>query len=58
MQPFKQTESGYTATAKTVTFTGATDYDVAKLDNPVRARANAAIIAANWRGYRLAGGAV
>lgn len=51
MQPFDQTETGYTATAKNVTFSGATNYDLAKLDNPVRRKLNAAVIRANAHSY-------
>lgn len=58
MRPFNQTESDYSAAAKRVTFTGTTDYDTAILDDPVRARANASIIAANIRNYALLGGAL
>lgn len=53
MQPFKQTESGYTATARNVVFSASDTYDLSKLDNPVRKKVNAAVIAANLRGYPL-----
>lgn len=53
MQPFKQTEADYTATAKTVAF-GVTsvDYDIDKLDNPNRRKINAAAIEANTQHYK------
>lgn len=53
MQPFIQTEADYTATAKTVAFSiTSVDYDLDKLDNPVRRKANAAVIEANTQLYR------
>ena len=58
MQPFNQDESAYTATASTVTFSGAGTYDPAKLDNPVRSRVNALIVSANVRSFQLMQGAV
>lgn len=51
MQPFKQTESGYTETAKTVVFGNEQDYNTALLDNPVRKKVNAAMVQANVRSY-------
>ena len=51
-QPFKQTESGYTETAKTVTFSANAEYDVNMLDNPVRKKINAALIQANAHSYK------
>ena len=47
MKPFKQTESGYTATAKTLVFNNGDAYDVTKLDNPVRKLTNYAVINSN-----------
>lgn len=52
MQPFKQTESAYTETAKTIVFSGSSNYDPAKLDNPVRKKINFAIALANFRSFK------
>jgi hypothetical protein len=54
MQPFTQTESAYTATAKTVAFSASDVYDLTKLDNPVRKKLNAAVIQANAQNYTRA----
>lgn len=53
MQPFNQSENAYTATARTVAFDATSaDYDVDKLDNPVRRKINVAVIEANNQFYR------
>lgn len=54
MKPFKQEESGYTATAKNVTLSGVSpiNYDVDVLDNPVRKKVNFVTIQANIKGYK------
>lgn len=53
MRPFNQSESGYTATAKFVTFGVDTqDYDPEILDNPLRKKVNAALIHANRFAYK------
>lgn len=52
MQGFNQAESAYTATAKAVVFSAGDQYDVAKLDNPVRKKVNYAIIAANVKAHK------
>lgn len=54
MRPFKQEESGYTATAKNVTLSGVSpiNYDVTVLDNPVRKKVNYVTIQANQKAYK------
>jgi hypothetical protein len=52
MRPFNQNEAGYTATATNVTFAGATDYNPAILDNPVREKVSFAVVQANIRGWK------
>jgi hypothetical protein len=54
MQPFNQTESAYTATAKTVAFSASDAYDLSKLDNPVRKKLNATVVRANAENYTRA----
>ncbi len=47
MQPFRQQESGYTATAYNVTLPSGAVVDLTKLWNPERKVANAAVVFAN-----------
>lgn len=50
-QPFDPSESAYTATAGQIVFGAGNQYDVAKLDNPVREKVNYALINANVQNY-------
>lgn len=53
MQPFNQTESAYTATAKNVALSGGSvNFDPDILSNPERRIANSALIEANVQRYR------